>query len=173
MGGKRIGRAKVEALLEKQKNALDLGGSTLKGRKVPVDATALSSAGTYSVSASESGTIFLVDNDVALTVNLPTPQEGLEYMFICTDAGTEDVAIKATTNGSTAEDIMTGLLFNHTDAPLIKNAVSTITFKDDVVTVGAYCRVYCIGTGVADGDESWFAEVYCDADGGITMTAED
>ena len=94
-------------------------------------------------------------------------------MFVLTAAGSEDVTIKSTTNGATLEDLMQVILFNHTDAPVLKDNMGIITFKDDTATAGALVRLTCVGSGVADGDASWWGEAYCDANGGVTVTAND
>ena len=62
MGSKRVGLARVEALVENLKRELQLNGSTLVGTKQGVEAvTGAGSSSTKTLTAQDSGKVYLVN----------------------------------------------------------------------------------------------------------------
>ena len=111
-------------------------------------------ATTYQVLASDSGWVFTIDQDAAYTVTLPSDQEGLNYKFIVTDAGSGEVHITSgASNGikGFSMDPTTGV--NLIDNVLIEIAAST-------AVIGDYVNLVNDGT-------TWWAESMSAATNGI------
>ena len=94
MGTKRIGLARIEALMENLKREIAWGQSTLVGQKVRVKSVGNA---TTTLTADDSGCYCLFDNAAASTVILPTPAVGLEFTFVTTVTATADHVIKTAT----------------------------------------------------------------------------
>jgi len=79
MGSKRVGLARVEALLEAQAREIAWGGTTtFKGaRRAIVDG----SAGNVTLTAADSGAL-VVCSGAARTVTLPAPTAGVTYTMV-------------------------------------------------------------------------------------------
>ena len=56
-----------------------------------------------SLSSADSGNTYIMD--AALTVDLPAPEKGLEFTFICGTTASTDMVIEATSDGATGADI--------------------------------------------------------------------
>ena len=88
MGTKRVGLARVEALIENLKRDLALGGSTLSGaRKEVLRQTVFTTSKTLTVA--ESGAVILLDKNEATTITLPAitaSDIGVHYHIIETVA---------------------------------------------------------------------------------------
>ena len=111
--------------------------------------------GTYQILASDSGKTFFVDQDVAFTATLPADQEGLNYTFILTDAGSNDVKIDSgASNGIKGWGMdVTATLTDAIDNNLVK-------FVSGTSIVGDVIRLINDGT-------TWWCESHSGADGGI------
>ena len=79
MGTKRVGLARIEALMENLKRELSLGQATLVGHKKNVKT--MSTSGT-TLTADDSGSYCLFAAAATTTVTLPAPQVGLELSLI-------------------------------------------------------------------------------------------
>ena len=171
MGTKRIGLARVEALLENLKRQIDLGaGTELVGlRKNIIDLDNASAAVARSLLASESNSLikFTVSDDTGsrgIAVTMPTPTAGLQYDFVIADPGdgTNNITVKTATDAvnfrgvyQTVKDGVEGSVFDS----------STLVF--DISDVGT--KAHLIGTSfsvVADGSH-WYVI------GGLNYGGED
>ena len=94
MGTKRVGLARIEALVENLKRELQLNQATLVGQKVRVKSVGNA---TTTLTAADSGCVCLFDNAAASTVVLPAPAVGLTFTFVTTVLATADHAIKTAT----------------------------------------------------------------------------
>ncbi|MDB4348840.1 hypothetical protein OAA64_00790 [bacterium] len=112
MGTKRVGLARVEALMENLKRDLALGGGSISGQK---RATLVTTAD-VTLTDADSGKLILCNGASAHDIALPTAAAGLYFKFVITNvtadvdivqaAGTEDfvggVACRADAVGDTA-----------------------------------------------------------------------
>ena len=94
MGTKRVGLARVEALMENLKRELSMGQATFVGHKKNVKAL---TAGATTLTADESGSYVLFAVADESIVTLPAPQAGLEYTFITTVTATGDHVVRTAT----------------------------------------------------------------------------
>ena len=111
MGTKRIGLARIEALMENLKREIAWGQSTLVGQKVRVKSVGNA---TTTLTADDSGCYCLFDNAAASTVILPTPAVGLEFTFVTTVTATADHVIKTATLNT--DGFLGGVITNSTTA---------------------------------------------------------
>jgi len=91
MGTKRVGLARIEALMENLKRDLDMNSATftdvaIKRKVVDLDGS------TKAITARESGTTFTFDG-TACTATLPTCEVGLEYWFLVDTTAAADAVI--------------------------------------------------------------------------------
>ena len=93
MGTKRVGLARVEALVENLKRELSLGQATLVGHKKNVKTM---SDGLV-LTEDDSGSYCLFAAAAATAVTLPAPAVGLEFTFVTTVTATADHVIKTAT----------------------------------------------------------------------------
>ena len=93
MGTKRVGLARVEALVENLKRELSLGQATLVGHKKNVKTM---SDGLV-LTEDDSGSYCLFAAAAATAVTLPAPAVGLEFTFVTTLTATADHVIKTAT----------------------------------------------------------------------------
>ena len=112
-------------------------------------------ATTYQILASDSGKVFTIDQDSAFTITLPSDQEGLNFQFILTDAGSNDVKIDSgASNGIKGWGMdVTATLTDAIDNNLVK-------FVGSAAIVGDVIRLVNDGT-------TWWCESHSGADGGI------
>ena len=82
MGTKRVGLARIEALMENLKRDLAMGNATLSGLSAKVAGKTAS----YTLTAAMSGETHVLSGGSALTVTLPTLASGLCYTIIVGDA---------------------------------------------------------------------------------------
>ncbi len=111
-------------------------------------------AAAYTVLASDSGKTFFIDADASFAITLPALQEGLNFEFIVTDAGSGEVHIDSgTSNGikGWAMDLTTGL--NVVNNNLIEIAASTAVLGDTV-------KLWCDGS-------VWFCQCFTGSTDGI------
>ena len=104
----------------------------------------------YTVLASDSGKIFTIDQDAAFTITLPSDQEGLNYKFIVTDAGSGEVHITSgASNGikGFSMDPTTGI--NAIDNVLIDIVSGTAVVGDYVNLVNDGTTWWCDSIGSA------------------------
>tara|TARA_Y100001938_G_C8007224_1_gene388008 strand:+ start:64 stop:459 length:396 start_codon:yes stop_codon:yes gene_type:complete len=100
--------------------------------------------GAYTVLASDSGKVFTIDQDATFVITLPADQEGLNYKFIVTDAGSGEVHITSgASNGikGWSMDPTTGI--NAIDNVLVEIAASTATVGDVVELVNDGTTWWC------------------------------
>ena len=111
-------------------------------------------AAAYTVLASDSGKIFTIDQDAAYTVTLPSDQEGLNYRFVLTDAGSNDVKIDSgASNGMKGFSMDPSTGINAVDNNLVK-------FASGTSVIGDYLEIWNDGT-------SWWVESFSSATDGI------
>ena len=153
MGTKRIGLARVEALMENLKRDLALAGGSFSG--VLGATETLSSVGSYAAptktcATADSGKTFFVDmSTVNIVLQLPTPQAGWNCKIIMATASDDEAAKDfALTTGNSAVDIGGHIRQGGNSVIEITNATSCVAFdsSDGAVTVGDYLDVYCDGT---------------------------
>ena len=105
----------------------------------------------YQVLASDSGKVFTIDQDAAFAITLPaTHQEGLNYKFILTDAGSGEVHITSgASNGikGFSMDPTTGI--NAIDNVLIDIVSGTAVVGDYVNLVSDGTTWWCDSIGSA------------------------
>ena len=109
---------------------------------------------TYQVLASDSGKVFTIDQDATFVITLPSDQEGLNYKFIVTDAGSGEVHITSgASNGikGFSMDPTTGI--NAVDSVLVEIVAST-------AVIGDYVNLVNDGT-------TWWCESFSSATNGI------
>ena len=153
MGTKRVGLARIEALMENLKRDLALAGGSFSG--VLHATETLSSVGSYATPTTtcttvDSGKILFIDlSTVNIVLQLPTPEAGWNCRIIMAtasdDEGTKDFAL---TTGSDSVDIGGHIRQGGNSVIEITNATSCVAFDSDdgAVTVGDYLDVYCDGT---------------------------
>jgi hypothetical protein len=98
----------------------------------------------YTVLASDSGKVFTIDQDATFVITLPSDQEGLNYKFIVTDAGSGEVHITSgASNGikGFSMDPTTGI--NAIDNVLVEIAASTAVIGDTVELVNDGTTWWC------------------------------
>ena len=105
---------------------------------------------TYQVLASDSGTVFTIDQDAGFVITLPADQDGLNYKFILTDAGSNDVKIDG--GGSNAikgfsMDPTTGI--NAVDNNMVKFVSGTAVIGDVITLVNDGTTWWCESFGSA------------------------
>ena len=114
MGTKRLGLARVEALLENLKRDLDLGGSSIR-YKHKVEAITNAAVVTRTLTAAESGTLFTitnttVDNNITFTFpTMATALAGVWYDFVFL-VDCDDNADVIFTTGANGTDIYGGVI---------------------------------------------------------------
>jgi hypothetical protein len=149
------------------------GGVVFDETLTVTGATTLSSTLTYRhltetvaeanvIAASESGTVFFLNDATEFASTLPAPAAGLHFTFIVTGAPAgADYTI--TTNAGA--NIILGMVVASTggDEDSETSGCDTISFVGGKSTVGDKVDVYCDGT-------NWFAYGICDATGAITLT---
>ena len=111
----------------------------------------------YTVLASDSGKVFTIDQDATFVITLPSDQEGLNYKFIVTDAGSGEVHV---TSG--ASNGIQGLITDENSVEAIDHVL--IEFVASTAAVGDYINLVNDGT-------TWLVEGMCSTDGGIVGAA--
>ena len=139
MGSKRVGLARMEALIENLKRDLALAGATLGGvykSVISLDNASGAVARTLLNTESDAVVFLNVTSDTGsrgISVTLPAPLAGLQYHFVIADAGngTNDIEIKTSADAvdikGPANSVKTGV-----EGAVL--AASTLTF--DVSDVG-------------------------------------
>ena len=139
MGTKRIGLARIEALIENLKRDLALGGATLGGvKKSVISLDNAAAAVTRTLANTESDAVVFVNitsdtGSRGVNIILPAPEAGLQYHVVIADAGdgTNNLVIKTSADAvdikGPANSVKTGV-----EGAVI--AHSTLTF--DISDVG-------------------------------------
>ena len=155
--GKRIGLARIQALLENLTREIALGAGTSLGgyKRIVEDIT----AATTLVEA-DSGKVFTIDADSgAYDITLPAnATTGWNCTFLYKDAhGSQDIDVVAAT-----ADTIEGILVDA--SPTYMGTADKITFVGGTAVVGDTVDIVC-----TDGT-TWYARAYSGANGGITAT---
>ncbi len=118
--------------------------------------------------ATSSGCIVTLSTAAGYAIKLPTPALGLHYKFVLVDATAGgSVTITSTTDGSTAENLFSGIVTTN-GAPTSTSNVDVITFVSGTATEGDYLEVYCISTTTTNGNPTWFYKAVGDRASSIT-----
>ena len=119
-----------------------------------------SNAGVMTVTAAttltvaDSGKTMFIDQDTQYTITLPSTQLGLEYTFILTDAGSNEVKI----DGGASNKIKGFSMDPTTGINLVDN--NLLVFYDSLAVIGDYVRL------VSDGSV-WWCTSFSSATNGI------
>jgi len=142
MGSKRVGLARMQALIENLKRELKMNGSTLPGAKV---ATMTTTSDTTLTAADSGKTIFL-NGASEHDVTLPSAATGLEFTFFLVDA-TADVDI---VQAAGAEDFV-GNITAHNGKDTATTGDSKIIFdQSGGAAVGDWVKITCFN------DDDWY-----------------
>ena len=100
-------------------------------------------------------------------INLPTPARGLFYHFVLrapsiANNSNAAITITATSDGSTAADIMIGSVTVNEAPTNVVAGVDIITFVHNAATAGDSVSCFCDGT-------NWFVSIVGDAAGSVTL----
>jgi len=169
MGSKRIGLARVEALLENLKRDIAWGnGTTQSGVGAGPWKVGSGITAAKTLAASDHGTIFELDADsAAFAITLPTATtaaeatalKGWTVRIVLTDAhATNDITV---VRGDTSNDTLIGNVFGAADA-----AADAMTISSNVVTfdasgddaVGDYVDIVCYSADATN--TKWLASGY-------------
>jgi hypothetical protein len=173
MGTKRIGLARIEALMENLKRELAMAGATLKGTRRPVVAlTDAAGAGAIrsAITVAESGTIFTVPELTSgtQTITLPALAAGVvgcTYTFVMLDTADQDFNVL----GASSDKILAVAPKGDGDNTGISAGKDSIGFDANAV-LGSAFSVTCISSTAATG---WLAHDVIDGlaanTGGINL----
>ena len=157
MGTKRIGLARVEALLENLKREIKYGaGTSVGGAKRIVE----SITAAKTLVEGDSGKVFAIDADSgAYDITLPAnATTGWSATFLMADVhGSNDIDIVAAT-----ADTIEGVLVDA--SPTNMSAADKITFVGGTSVLGDQVEI------VSTDGTTWFARSFSGANGGITAT---
>ena len=157
MGTKRIGLARIEAMLENLKREIAFGaGTSIGGAKHIVEDIAAAKT----LVEADSGKVFTIDADAsAYDITLPAnATTGWHCTFLYKDAhGSQDIDIVAAT-----ADTIEGILVDA--SPTNMGTADKITFVGGTAVVGDTVDI------VATDGTTWYARAYSGANGGITAT---
>ena len=150
MGSKRIGLARMEALLENLKRELALGGSVILGQKAKVNTV---TDATVALTEADSGSVYVMST-AAITFTLPDSGggdiNGVTYEFVMkTQGATQKIVCSDTTN----EKIQGALVASDTDADTtsawsaeLGDSFSSINFASVAQgEPGSRVKLTCIG----------------------------
>ena len=152
MGTKRVGLARIEALMENLKRELAFGGASFKGQKKVVEAVTNAAAVTRTLTAAESGTLFTinmaaVDNNVQFSLPTTSTSAGIFY-DICFLVNSDDDADFILQTAEDAADIYGGIITLAANSTVDSfNGVSSITVDGSVAQTaeGLHMHVLCDG----------------------------
>ena len=178
MGSKRVGLARVQALIENLKRELNLEGTQINGATTKESVEVLNTVGTVatptkSLTAADSGKTFFVDiSTVSIVATLPAPEAGLHYKFVLSVASDNEATKDFLLNThADSTDINGSVIVNGAHVE-VTNATSAVALDSTtgVATVGDFFEVDCDGTdwyirGVV---KTASAVVINDAKGGFT-----
>lgn len=114
------------------------------------------------ITASESGSVFFLNDATEFDSILPAPAAGLHFTFIVSAAPS---GANYTITSNSAANIIKGTVHSSTggDADSETSGCDTINFVASAAVAGDTCELWCDGT-------NWFAKCFSDADGGVTFT---
>ena len=153
MGTKRIGLARVEALLENLKREIAWGTSTMKGTQKQVIA---SGGGTTVLTGDQSGAYCLFDTAATSQFTLPAAVTGMEFTFITIVTATADHVI--TVNTPNTDGFLGGVLSVSTTAAKSDSFDADADGSNDFITLDGATTGGAVGTRihvVAIDDEDW------------------
>lgn len=121
-----------------------LPGKAVAGMRQAAGTTAALITGATTLVLADSGGTFLVDQDAAFDIDLPSPTtgEGCVYNFVVHDVGTNNVTI--TVDGDAATFI--GNI--HIDGATVVATGSTLTFASGSTAVGDWIEIRSLTTGL-------------------------
>lgn len=145
--------------------SLDIKGgfktTTLKLTDTTIDGVTVTAP---ALTAKDSGKLVTLDaSNASFTLNLPTPDAGLNYKFIViADPGTNTVTISSTTNGSSTTTKLLGTI--HMDGVItnVTTAVTNFQFTGSA-TISDTMNIVCDGT-------NWYFDAIGDAASSITTS---
>jgi hypothetical protein len=146
MGNRRIGQARLEAVLENLKRELALDGASFKGVYRPVESI---TTATKTVTTAESGTIFTLNRAAAITVTLPAATAGLEYEFHVGTTFTGAMTINAASAADTLQgrvQMGPGLTLNDSDDNVENHGYASPAAADHQYVADADTKGRHIGT---------------------------
>ena len=161
MGTKRVGLARIEALMENLKRDLALSPSVLSGQRHKVESLIT----TKTVTTADSGKVFMLNLAGGFTVTLPsvtaTDVAGCHWTFIVGTDPTTAYIIAGGTADKMAGKIVCSAGGNEDE----ENAITgdQVNFIADTAKVGDKVEIYADGTG-------FYAYGITGAAGGITIT---
>lgn len=118
--------------------------------------------GTYTVTAAQSGTTFLLNSTTEFATTLPAVERGLTYTFIVKSAPSGADYTIVTASGA---NVIQGLVIGGgTGADIPAADEDTISFKDGQGAVGDWVMLVCDGT-------NWYVRGQVQSDTGLTFTA--
>jgi len=153
MGTKRIGLARIEALMENLKREIAWGGATFKGNKRVVESVTNASAASRTLTAAESGILFqvnmsTVDNNLTYSLPATSTSAGVFYDFCFTVASDDDADFILQT-AEDAADIYGGIITLAANSTVDAfSGISSITVDGSVAqsAEGLHLHVLCDGT---------------------------
>jgi len=153
MGSRRIGLARMEALIENLKRDINWGaGTTFKGQKRLVEAVTNAAAAARTLTAAESGTLFTVnmstvDNNLTYSLPATATSAGVYYDFCFTVASDDDADFILQT-AEDAADIYGGIITLAANSTVDAfSGISSITVDGSVAqsAEGLHLHVLCDG----------------------------
>jgi len=168
MGTKRVGLARLEALMENLKREIQLNQATLVGQKVRVKA---SGGGTTVLTAADSGCICLFDTAATSQFTLPAPAAGLEFTFVTTILATADHVI--TVNTANTDGFLGGVVSTSTTAAKADSFFADTDGSNDFITLDGATTGGSPGTRihvVAIDTENWAVDGQVACVGSSTAT---
>ena len=151
--GRRVGLARIEALIENLKREIAWGdGTSFKGHKAAVEtlsAVGTVAAPTKTLTAADSGlTMFCDISANSVVIQLPTPAAGLHYKIILSTASDNEATFDLLIHtGSNSVDMGGNIMINGAVVE-ITNATSALAIDSSggEATVGDYLIFDCDGT---------------------------
>ena len=116
------------------------------------------------ITAKDSGKIVTLDaSGGSISLNLPTPDAGLNYKFIVVaDPGTYTITISSTSDGSTTTAKLFGIIHMNNSISNFTSAVTNFQFTDSA-TISDTMSIVCDGT-------NWYFDAIGDAASSISIT---
>ena len=166
MGSKRIGLARMEALMENLKRELAMQGSTVVGTKRKAIALTNAATTARSLTADESGAFVTLDpstdDTTTITVTMPAPEAGLSFDFLIINDqvnASADIILQTTGNDC---DFEGAVLCNDGAAGIQETLASTSKITIDATNVktvfGTQISALCDGT-------DWYLKIVHPQDG--------
>ena len=151
--GRRVGLARIEALIENLKREIAWGdGTSFKGYKAAVETlTTVGTVGapTKTLTAADSGmTLFCDISTVSIVIQLPTPEAGLHYKVILSTASDNENGKDLLIHTGSSSIDMGGNIMIAGSVVEITSATSAISIDSTAgrATVGDYLIFDCDGT---------------------------